>query len=130
MDLPRVFQGKATDITISSKQHLRACEKLAGHLAKQRPNNPKDFEQNEWLKDFVMKTARLNEQTISLLEFLRGQLQEIADDSKALTNEAEILDRIRDQEETIKMLQHARDEQVIRTYERRKAQLRENSPAA
>lgn len=123
VELPTTFSAKATEIAITAKQQLRACERLAAHLAKQRPNNPKDFEQNEWLKDFVLKTSKLNEQTISLLDFLKMMVQDISTDAKELMAGGQELDRQRDQEEAIKALQAFRDNHVIQVYERRKTQL-------
>lgn len=120
VDLPRVFHVKANEITIVSKQQLKTCEKLAIHLSKQKPKTPKDFEQNEWLKDFVMKTAKLNEETISLLEYLQATIQEISDDAQALKEGASALDVIRDQQDTIKCIQQVRDNAVQAVYELRK----------
>lgn len=130
VELPRVFSSKAIDITISAKQHLRACEKLAAYLSKQRPNNQKDFEQNEWLKDFVIKTVALNEKTVALLDYLRVEIQAISDDAKVLADGGKVLDIIRDQSETITMIQNVKDQAVNNLYESRKTQLRENKAIA
>jgi hypothetical protein len=125
-NMPRVFSAKASEIDISCKQHLRACAKLASFLAQQKPKSGQDFERNEWLKDFVMKSAQLNEQTIALLAYLKDELQEVSNDAKALIDGAKLLDQVRDQSDTIEMLQRVRDEGVIKTYEQRKNYLRQN----
>lgn len=130
VELPGVFRMKSSDINVTSKQHLRACEKLATHLARQKTNNPKEFEQNEWLKDFVLKSADLNEKTIQLLDFMRDMIQEISNDSKELMEDATILDRLRDQEEAIVMAVELRDKAINDLYELRKNQFRQDKAVA
>jgi hypothetical protein len=130
VELPGVFQQQASEINITHKQHLRACIKLATHLAKQKPSNPKEFEQNEWLKDFVMKSADLNEKTTNLLDFVRKIVQEISDDSKALIEDAKILDRLNDQESAILTAWANRDKAINDLYELRKGQFRKDQAAA
>jgi hypothetical protein len=130
VELPNVFKQKASEIDITHKQHLRACEKLAAHLAKQKPSNPKEFEQNEWLKDFVIKSADLNEKTIALLDFLRQTIQEISNDSKELMQDGQILDRLRDQSDALTMAWGNRDKAINDLYESRKGQFRKDQAAA
>jgi hypothetical protein len=109
LELPQMFQMKAGDISITSKQQLRACEKLAAHVSRQKPKTPKEFEQNEWLKDFVMKTADLNDKTIVLLDYLKDRVQEICNDAKALKDGAKLNAMVRDQAEKIEILMQERD---------------------
>lgn len=130
VDLPIAFQHQASDIRITAKQHLRACETLANHLAKKKPSNPKDFEQTEWLKDFVIKTADMNEKIIALLDYMRNTVQEIADDSKELSEDALILDRLRDQSDALGLAWEIRDKAINELYASRKNQLRENKATA
>lgn len=120
VELPKVFHVKASEINISSKQHLRICERLANHLSKQRPKTPKEFEQVEYLKDFVMKSAKLNEQMIALLDYLKIELDAIAADSKSLIEGSYTLDIIKDQQEIIVAIQQVRDNAVKALYEARK----------
>jgi hypothetical protein len=126
VQLPQVFHMRASDINITSKQHLRACEKLAIWVSKQKPKNVEDFERVEWLRDFVTKTADLNDKTITLLDYLKTTIQEIADDARALMDGGVVLDRLRDQEDTITMLQRVRDEAIQSVYELRKTHIRES----
>jgi replicative DNA helicase len=125
LELPQEFQMKAGDIDIVSKQQLRVCEKLAAHLVKQKPKTPKDFEMNEWLKDFVMKSSDLNEKTILLLDYLKSTIQEICNDAKALKDGANLNRIIRDQGEKLEEVMKERDElqtqlNDIRATQRRK----------
>lgn len=130
IDLPKQFERKANEIRVTSKQHLRSCEKLADHLAKLKPKNPKEFEQNEWLKDFVIKSADLNEKTIELLEYLKTELQEVAKDASALMDGAKIHDQLRDQSDVILMAWDIRDKAIKDLYEIRKLSFRENTATA
>lgn len=126
VDLPKVFHQKANDINITSKQHLRICEKLAGHLSRQKPKTPQEFERVEYLKDFVMKTVAMNESTIGLLDYLKAEIEEISVDAKTLIEGAKMLDVIKDQSEALQAVQELRDKAVISIYELRKDQLRAN----
>lgn len=101
LSLPHIFEQKAAEIDLTCKQHLRICERLAAHLARQKPTLPKDFEQTEYLKDFVLKSAQLNEKTIQLLDYLKNTVQEITNDAKAFTEGARLNAIIRDQGERI-----------------------------
>lgn len=104
LELPQTFQRVAGEIDITSKQHLRICEKVAKHLARQRPKTPNEFEQVEYLKEFVVKSADLNEKTIQLLGFLKETIQEITNDAKALSDGANLNRIMRDQGERIGQL--------------------------
>lgn len=130
VDLPRVFEQRASEVRISAKQHLRACERLAGHLSRQKPKDAQEFERVEWMKDFVMKTAELNERTIKLLENLRAELQAVADDAKALIEGGQLLDRLRDQSDVIKLMQAARDAATLKLYEQKRDEFRANQATA
>ena|SRR5688572_14345003 len=110
LELPQVFQMRAGEIDITAKQHLRVCEKLASHLAKRKSNNPKEFEQVEYLKNFVVKSAELNEKTVALLEYIKSTIQEICEDTKALRDGANLNRIIRDQGEKITLTMKERDE--------------------
>lgn len=130
VDLPRVFEQRASEIRIAARMQLRACERLAGHLSRQKPNNPTEFDRNEWLKDFVMKTADMNDKTLALMEYLKTEIQQVSDDAKALMEGGVIQDRLRDQSDSITALQNFRDQTVINIYEHRKAQLRQDKATA
>lgn len=125
LELPQVFQMKAGDIDITHKQHLRICERLAKHLAKQRPKDPKDFEQVEYMKDFVMKSVDLSERTLQLLEYVKITVQEICNDATALKDGANLNRIIRDQGEKIREVMKERDEISKKYYDLR----RENKTA-
>lgn len=116
VEMPQVFQRKAGEIGITSKQHLRACERLADHLSKQKPKTPQDFERVEWMKDFVVKSSELNERTIDLLDYLRDMLQEVANDALSLAEGAKIRDVVRDQSDAIEMLTATRDRLINELY--------------
>lgn len=101
LSLPQIFQQKANEIDITCRQHIRICERLAGHLVRRRPKTAAEFEQVEYLKDFVVKSAELNERTIQLLGYLQKTIQEICNDARALKEGARMNATIRDQGEKI-----------------------------
>lgn len=110
LELPNAFQLQASQIDIISKQHLRICEKLATHLAKQHPTEPKEFEQIEYMKDFVVKSSDLNEKTIDLLHYVKSTIQEIADDVQSLREGATLTAKAKLQGEKIMQVMKERDE--------------------
>jgi small-conductance mechanosensitive channel len=130
LELPQEFQMQAGEIDIVSKQQLRICAKLAAHLAKQRPKTGKDFEMNEWLKDFVMKSADLNDKTIHLLDYLKSTIQEICNDAKALKDGANLNRIIRDQGEKIEVVMKERDELQTQLNDIRATHRRKDTAAA
>lgn len=120
LELPQVFQMRAGEIDILHKQHLRTCEKLAKHLARQKPKTPKEFEQHEYMKDFVVKSADLAEQTIGLLDYIKSTVQEICNDTAALRDGAHLNRVIRDQGEKIEQVMKERDEISKKYYDLRR----------
>lgn len=110
LELPREFERKAMEIDITSKQHIRIVERLAKHLSKQKPKTAQDFEQAEYLKDFAVKSAQLNEQTVGLLSYLRDRLNELYADYKAFNEGAKLNRIIRDQAERLELITQERDD--------------------
>lgn len=104
VEMPGVFYGKASDIKIACKQQILACERLAKHLVKKQAKNGKEFEQDEWLKDFVLKTAELNDKTLELLDYIHSLLKDVSNDAQVLIKGSEIRDQLRDQSDTITTL--------------------------
>lgn len=98
------------EIDITSKQHIRIVERLAKHLSKQKPKTAQDFEQVEYLKDFAVKSAQLNEQTVGLLSYLRDRLNELYADYKAYNEGAKLNRIIRDQAERLELITQERDD--------------------
>lgn len=120
LELPQVFQMKAGEIDITSKQHLRVCERIAKHLAKQKPKTPQEFEQVEYLKDFVIKSAELNDRAVALLAYLRDTISEICTDAKSLKDGANLTRIMKDQGEKIESLMSERDEYIRKYHELRR----------
>lgn len=117
IELPHVFYNQANEVNLKAKQHLRACERLAKHLAGKKSTSPKEFEQDEWLKDFVVKTADLNEAMLTLLDYTHSRLTEIAQDALSLLEGGKLQDLIRDQSDAIVMLQNQRDKLIKDLYD-------------
>jgi len=122
IESPNVFQARAGEIDILSKQHLRTCAKLASQLAIRKPKTPDEFEKIESMKDFVVKSSQLNERTIELIDYLHGVLTEIAADAVPMSENAKAYDRLNDQSETIRMITQQRDTLINDLYEFKKAQ--------
>jgi hypothetical protein len=119
LEMPDQFKGRANDISLTCKQHLRACEQLAVRLAKERPKNPQEFERLEYYKDFVIKTSQLNEQVLGLLDYCHELLNQIANDYRTV-GEAKMKDILRFQSDTIEILTNQRDQLVKDLYDERK----------
>src|SRR5690606_4466967 len=88
LELPKEFQRRAGEIDLTAKQHARVIERLAKHLARQKPKTPEEFERVEYLKDFAIKSATMNDQVIDLLAYLRDRLNEIYNDYEAFRDGA------------------------------------------
>lgn len=116
IELPNQFRGRANDIALTCKQQFRVCEQLAVRLAKEKPRTPQEFEKNEYLKDFVIKTSQLNEQVIGLLDYVQDLLNSIAADSSVVAD-AKMKDTLMFQSQTIEILTHQRETLVKDLYE-------------
>lgn len=130
VEFPRRFHHMANEILITHKQQLRACEKLAKHIGTVKPKDGKEFEQNEWLKDFVIKTAQNNESTIVLLEYVQALLSEVNQDALMLIDGANVQNQLRDQSDAIIMLRNSREELVKMLCKQKKDELGTNTPAS
>jgi hypothetical protein len=118
-EMPTQFKGRANDISLTCKQHLRTCEALAKKLAAEKPKTPQEFEKIEYYKNFVIKTSQLNEQVLGLLEYTHGLLSAISVDS-TLLEEAKIKDTLRIQSETLGLLYEQNDKLVKELYDIRR----------
>lgn len=119
LELPNQFKGRANDIALTCKQQFRVCEQLAVRLARERPKNQQEFEKNEYLKDFVIRTSQLNEQVLGLLDYCHELLNQIATDTNA-TAQAKEKDTLNFQSDTIRILTEQRDNLVKDLYDERK----------
>lgn len=116
VDVTRIFYSRANDVNLACKQSQRICEQLVHRLAKVRPKSPNEFEQHEFMKDFVLKTAKTNEEILNLLNYTHGFLQDVVDDAKVLIDGAVIRDRLREQSDKIEALIMQRDSTVNQIY--------------
>lgn len=123
IDLPRVYSKSANEIEIKVKQSNRVLVSLAKHLSKYKPKDGLDFERNEFLKDFVVKTSEVNESVLKLICELRGMVQEIADDSKTLIEGAEIRNQIKMQSENILIYMDMYEQAAKEIYDIRRNQI-------
>lgn len=128
LELPQEFERRSGEIDLTAKQHIRIVEKLAKHLARQKPKTPEEFERVEYLKDFAIKCAQLNEQTVGLLGYLRDRLNELYADYKAFSEGANLNRVIRDQGEKIEQVMKERDE-AQKELNELKRKLRREHPA-
>lgn len=125
IEMPNQFKGRANEISLTCKQHLRTCEALAKRLAFEKPKTKQEFEKVEYYKDFVIKTSQLNDQVLGLLDYVHGLLNAIAKDS-ALLDEAKTKDTLRLQSETIELLYQQNEKLVKDLHDA----IRENQKAA
>lgn len=110
LELPTEFKLRSIEVDVTCKQHMRVIERLAKHLAREKPKTAQEFERVEYLKDFCVKSAQLNEQVIGLLEYLTERLNEMYRDYKQFAEGARSVRIIRDQDERLKVITRERDE--------------------
>ena len=123
VEMPREFNHKANEITIACRQMLRSGEQIAKELSRAKVNTGPEFERNEALKDFVLKSAQSTEKMLDLLTYMTGFLNDIAADAKVLIDGAILRDKLKDQSLKIENLMDHRDTLVKDLYDRRKDQI-------
>jgi len=114
IDVCHAFESRASEIDLFCKQSQRVCELLASRMAAKKPKTPAEFENNEYWKDFIMKTAKNNESTLQLLAYMKEFLQGVIDDSSALMEGALINDRLQLQSDTIEAMITERDKHLYK----------------
>ena len=103
IDVGHAFNSRASQIDLFCKQSQRICELLAVRLAAKKPKTPAEFENNEYWKQFILKTSSNNQATIELLAYMKEFLQDVVDDSTDLMDVAKLRDTIQFQADTIKV---------------------------
>lgn len=121
-DMPIEFHGRANHIALTCKQHMRTCEALARRLATENPKSKNEFEKVEFYKDFVIKTAQLNDQVLGLVDYVQGLLNAMVADL-TLMDEAKAKDTLKFQSDTIDALIDQRESLVKMLYELRSNQI-------
>lgn len=101
LEISETFNNRASEIDLFCKQSQRICELLANRLATKKVKTQAEFENNEYWKEFVMKTALNNERTIELMLWMKGLLTDILEDSQVLIDGAILRDKLKFQSDTI-----------------------------
>lgn len=123
------FRAQTFDLKIAAGAHNRACEQLAKRLAQERPKTRTELERNEYMRDFVIKAAQLNDQALGMIDYYQGLINSICVDSEAL-EAARVKDIVRLQSETI-IINAQRELELVKTIKELKDELRrKNTPAA
>lgn len=123
VEMPREFYHRANEINIACRQMLRSGEQIAKQLSRAKVKDGPEFERNEALKDFVLKSAQSTEKMIDLLTYMTGFLNDIATDAKVLIDGAILRDKLKDQSLKIESLMDHRDTLVKYLYDSRKNQI-------
>lgn len=110
LELPKVFRDRASAIDIHCKTSQRVCEQLAKRLAKEKPKTAQEMDRLEYMKDFVMKTSMCNESTLELLDYMKNWIQAMSEDVLELSNIEAMRDRLKFNEETIKIITQQRND--------------------
>jgi hypothetical protein len=126
VELPRIFKQRANEIDITSKQHLRTCEKLASQLSQRKPKTADEFEKVEAMKDFIIRSSELNEKTIDLIKYMQDVITEISEEAGKLASDSLIFDQLNLQSDTIQVLIQQREKLISEVYAGKKADLRAN----
>lgn len=120
LDINKAFGNRTAQIKLDLKVSNKTCEMLAVHLSKQKPKEAKEFERVEMLKDYVLKTSKLNDDVIALMDYVHGLLTDIGNDSSVLIEGAIIRDRLQLQSDTIESLKQDREDYIKKIYDIRK----------
>lgn len=120
VEMPREFYLRANEINIACRQMLRSGEEIAKQLSRAKVKDGPEFERNEALKDFVLKSAQSTEKMLELLTYMTGFLNDIASDAKVLIEGAILRDKLKDQSLKIESLMDHRDSLVKSLYDSRK----------
>lgn len=123
IDLNKVFHNRSNEIKLALKQSNRACVMLANHLAKEKPRTSLEMDRHGHLQEYVLKTSKLNDEVLELIDYIHGLLTEIGEDSKVLIDGAIIRDRLQMQSENIQALINTREEAIKAVYDLRKNQI-------
>lgn len=120
LDINKAFGNRTAQIKLDLKVSNKTCEMLAVHLSKQKPKEAKEFERVEMLKDYVLKTSKLNDDVLALMDYVHGLLTDIGNDSSVLIEGAIIRDRLQLQSDTIESLKQDREDYIKKIYDIRK----------
>jgi len=114
IDVCHAFNARASEIDLFCKQSQRVCELLANRLASKKPKTPTEFENNEYWKEFILKSSSNNQSTIELLAYIKDFLQEVINDSSALMDGAKLRDQAQLQSDTIEVMITERDKHLYK----------------
>jgi len=113
VELPAAFRNQANEIDTKAKISQRRMEAMAKTLAKARPKTPDEFERVEALKEMIVAQAAHNEAVAGFLQYTNGFLSEVMADARAYIDGAELLDKMKDQSDTI-LLQIQESQEIMR----------------
>jgi hypothetical protein len=105
LEISETFNNRATSVALFCKRSQKICELLANRLATKKVKTPAEFENNEYWKNWILETSRNNQETIELLDYMKGLLVEVLEDSKVLMDGAVMRDRLNFAVETIEAKQ-------------------------
>lgn len=129
VDILSGFTNRANEVDLFCKQSQRICERLAKHLAKEKPKTPQEFEKVEYLKDFVLKTSKNNEATLELLTHIKTFLQDVLNDYEALSEGAVLRDKLKFQSDTIEIMMQEDTDKARAIYNLKKDEISRRNTA-
>lgn len=122
IDINRVFHNRTQQIKLDLKLSNKACEMLAVHVSKRNPKTRIEQEQHDKLTQYALSTSKLNDEVLSLLDYMHGLLTDIGKDSEVLIQGAIIRDRLQMQSDNIEVLIDQREKAIKEVYDLRKNQ--------
>lgn len=123
IDLNRVFHNRTQQIRLDLKVSNKACEMLAIHVSKMNPKTRIEQEQHDQLTKYALSTSKLNDEVLSLLDYVHGLLTDIGQDSEVLIQGAVIRDRLQMQSDNLEVLIDQREKAIKEVYDLRKNQI-------
>jgi hypothetical protein len=123
LEIPAAFKSRASEISLWVKQSQRSCELLAKHVAKEKAKTGIEFERQEYLKDFLLKTSQANEKVLELLDYLTTFLNEVMTDAATYQQGATLREQMAMQTEYIADLNKQNEDSLKAIYDLRKNQI-------
>jgi hypothetical protein len=123
VEMSAAFAQKALELEISAKQQSRSCGEFAKKIAKLKTKTGEEFERVEAMKDFIIRTATMNDNVLDLIGYVKSLIVEVCADTDTLIEGSKARDSLRDAQITIELMIQQRDKNFKDEYDRQRNQI-------
>lgn len=123
VEISGIFSQKAMELEISARQQMRSCEELAKKIIKIKPKSGEEFERIEAMKDFIIRTSKMNDSTLAMISYVRGLLSEVIVDCEHLINGSKARDSLRDAQIALEAMMETKHNLTKEIYDIRRNQI-------